>query len=157
MAILRFKALELVSQRKAGEVVLPSLKISEYFGENVFGLDAMRATMSSEYYKRLRRTTEAGEQVDRNLADAVAAAMKTWAISKGATHYTHWFQPLTGATAEKHDSFFDLLRRVRQLRISKAAPLCSKSRMHLLSRAAVSATRSRHAAIAPGTRLLPLS
>ncbi|MBC5991667.1 glutamine synthetase III family protein [Pontibacter cellulosilyticus] len=108
MAILRFKALELVSQRKSGEVVLPSHKISDYYGENVFGFDAMRATMSSEYFKRLVRTTEAGEKVDRNLADAVAAAMKTWAISKGATHYTHWFQPLTGTTAEKHDSFFDL-------------------------------------------------
>jgi len=108
MAFLRFKALELVSQRKPGEVVLPSHKISDYFGENVFGLNAMRATMSSEYYKRLMRTIEAGEKVDRDLADAVAAAMKTWAMSKGATHYTHWFQPLTGSTAEKHDSFFDL-------------------------------------------------
>ncbi|GAB3202100.1 glutamine synthetase [Pontibacter aydingkolensis] len=108
MAIIRFKALELVSQRKPGEVTLPSHIISDYFGENVFGFDAMRATMSSEYFKKLVRTTEAGEKVDRNLADAVAAAMKTWAISKGATHYTHWFQPLTGSTAEKHDSFFDL-------------------------------------------------
>ena len=108
MAILRFKALELVSQRKPAEVVLPSHKISEYFGENVFGFSALRATMSSENFKRLCSTVEAGEKVDRNLADAVAAAMKTWAMSKGATHYTHWFQPLTGSTAEKHDSFFDL-------------------------------------------------
>ncbi|MBD1396247.1 glutamine synthetase III [Pontibacter sp. JH31] len=108
MAILRFKALELVSQRKPAEVALPSLKISEYFGENVFGFSALRATMSSENFKRLGRTIEAGEKVDRDLADAVAAAMKTWAMSKGATHYTHWFQPLTGSTAEKHDSFFDL-------------------------------------------------
>ncbi|EJF10212.1 glutamine synthetase [Pontibacter sp. BAB1700] len=64
--------------------------------------------MSTENFKRLCATIDAGEKVDRNLADAVAAAMKTWAMSKGATHYTHWFQPLTGATAEKHDSFFDL-------------------------------------------------
>ncbi|WP_439882973.1 glutamine synthetase III family protein [Pontibacter sp. MBLB2868] len=108
MAILRFKALELVSQRKPKEVVLPAPKISDYFGENVFGQEAVRATMSSDNFKRLRQVTESGDKVDRNLADAVAAAMKTWAISKGATHYTHWFQPLTGATAEKHDSFFDL-------------------------------------------------
>lgn len=108
MATLRFKALELVSQRKPCEVNLPSHIISDYFGENVFSMQAMRATLSSEYYKKLARTIEAGEQVDRNLADAVAAAMKTWAMSKGATHYTHWFQPLNGATAEKHDSFFDL-------------------------------------------------
>ncbi|AKD04752.1 glutamine synthetase III [Pontibacter korlensis] len=108
MAILRFKALEHASQHKTGEVSLPSHKISDYFGENVFSKDALRSTMSSENFKRLQRTIEAGERVDRELADAVAAAMKTWAMSKGATHYTHWFQPLTGATAEKHDSFFDL-------------------------------------------------
>jgi glutamine synthetase len=108
MAILRFKALELVSQRKPTEVALPSNKISEFFGQNVFGFSAMRATMSSENFKRLCSTIDAGEHVDRDLADAVAAAMKTWAMSMGATHYTHWFQPLNGATAEKHDSFFDL-------------------------------------------------
>lgn len=108
MAILRFKALEFANQRKVGEVTLPSSKISDFFGENVFGEEAMRATMSSDYFKRLRKTVVSGEKVDRNLADAVAAAMKTWAMSKGATHYTHWFQPLTGSTAEKHDSFFDL-------------------------------------------------
>ncbi|OKL41463.1 glutamine synthetase III family protein [Pontibacter flavimaris] len=108
MAILRFKALEQASEHKPGEVEQPSQIISEYFGENVFGNGALRSTMSTENYKRLQRTIEAGEKVDRELADAVAAAMKTWAMSKGATHYTHWFQPLTGATAEKHDSFFDL-------------------------------------------------
>ncbi|WP_242918963.1 glutamine synthetase III family protein [Pontibacter liquoris] len=108
MAVLRFKALELVNKRKPGKVVLPAEKISDFFGENVFGLEAMRATMSSDYFKRLRKAIERGEKVDRNLADAVASAMKTWAMSKGATHYTHWFQPLTGSTAEKHDSFFDL-------------------------------------------------
>jgi glutamine synthetase len=108
MSKLRFKALELVSQRKSSEVVLPSHKISEFFGENVFSYAAMRSTMSSDNYKRLRRTVEAGDKVDRHLADAVAAAMRSWAMAKGATHYTHWFQPLTGSTAEKHDSFFDL-------------------------------------------------
>ncbi|TPE45802.1 glutamine synthetase III family protein [Pontibacter mangrovi] len=108
MAILRFKALELASQRKPGEVQLPSHKISDYFGENVFSKEALRATLSSDNYKRLQRTVEEGSRVGRDLADAVAAAMRTWAMSKGATHYTHWFQPLTGATAEKHDSFFDL-------------------------------------------------
>ncbi|RDV16343.1 glutamine synthetase type III [Pontibacter diazotrophicus] len=108
MSKLRFKALEFVSQRKRSEVVLPSQKISEYFGENVFNNEQMRSTMSSDNYKRLRRTIDAGEKVDRDLADAVASAMRTWSMSKGATHYTHWFQPLTGATAEKHDSFFDL-------------------------------------------------
>src|SRR3712207_430874 len=108
MAVLRFKALELVDYRKPVEVDQSSLKISEFFGKNVFGLEAMRTTMSSEYFKKLMASIKHGTKVDRAVADAVAAAMKTWALSKGATHYTHWFQPLTGATAEKHDSFFDL-------------------------------------------------
>jgi glutamine synthetase len=108
MAILRFKALEIVSQRKPNDVHLPSLVISEFFGESVYSLQAMRSTLSSDYFKKLRRAIDTGSKVDRNLADAVAAGMKSWAMSKGATHYTHWFQPLTGSTAEKHDSFFDL-------------------------------------------------
>ncbi|AKQ45424.1 glutamine synthetase [Rufibacter radiotolerans] len=108
MAILRFRALELVSQRKPVEVKLPSDKISDYYGCNVFGLEAMRSTLSGDYFKRLQHAVKNGSKVDRTLADAVAGAMKTWAMGKGATHYTHWFQPLTGETAEKHDSFFDL-------------------------------------------------
>src|SRR6478736_5990662 len=108
MGILRFKALELVSQRKPLEVALPAQKISEFYGRNVFGTEAMRGTLSSEYFKKLQRAINQGEKVEHNVADAVASAMRTWAMSKGATHYTHWFQPLTGQTAEKHDSFFDL-------------------------------------------------
>ena len=108
MAVLRFKALEVAESRQPVEVATPSQKISDYFGSNVFGLEAMRTTMSSEYFKKLSTAIKHGTKVERNVADAVAAAMKTWAISRGATHYTHWFQPLTGATAEKHDSFFDL-------------------------------------------------
>ncbi|MBK0402985.1 glutamine synthetase III [Adhaeribacter sp. BT258] len=108
MAILRFKALEVVGERQRKDVVVPSLKASEYFGINVFGTEAMRATLSSEYFKKLQNAIKNGTKVERNVADAVASAMRTWAMSKGATHYTHWFQPLTGQTAEKHDSFFDL-------------------------------------------------
>ncbi|PRY15707.1 glutamine synthetase [Pontibacter ummariensis] len=108
MAVIRFKALEIVSQRKPSEKVFPSSKISEYFGENVFNMEAMRSSISSDSFKRLRKAINQGDKVDRELADAVAAGMRSWAMSKGATHYTHWFQPLTGATAEKHDSFFDL-------------------------------------------------
>jgi len=108
MAVLRFKALEVAETRQPVEVATPAQKISDYFGMNVFGLEAMRTTMSSEYFKKLNTAIKHGTKVERNVADAVAAAMKTWAISRGATHYTHWFQPLTGATAEKHDSFFDL-------------------------------------------------
>jgi glutamine synthetase len=108
MAILRFKALEVVGQRQRNDLILPTQKASEYFGVNVFGTEAMRATLSSEYFKKLQNAIKNGTKVERNVADAVASAMRTWAMSKGATHYTHWFQPLTGQTAEKHDSFFDL-------------------------------------------------
>ncbi|MBG8554065.1 glutamine synthetase III family protein [Hymenobacter guriensis] len=108
MAILRFKALELVDQRKTVEVISSGERRSDSFGKNVFNLDAMRATMPGEYFKKLQSAIKQGAPVERSVADAVASAMKTWAMAKGATHYTHWFQPLTGATAEKHDSFFDL-------------------------------------------------
>ncbi|GAA4298365.1 glutamine synthetase III [Nibribacter koreensis] len=123
MAILRFKALELVNQRKAVEVDLPAHKISEYYGSNVFGTDAMRSYLSGDYFKRLQFAIKTGSKVDRNLADAVAAAMRTWAMSKGATHYTHWFQPLTGETAEKHDSFFDISSDGRALETFKGNAL----------------------------------
>ena len=108
MAILRFKALELVDQRQPLPVLAADERRSDSFGKNVFNLDAMRATMPSDYFKKLQTAIKQGATVERSVADAVASAMKTWAMTKGATHYTHWFQPLTGATAEKHDSFFDL-------------------------------------------------
>ncbi len=76
------------------------------FGENVFSLAVQRQRLPKDVYKRLALTLEQGEAIDSSLADAVALAMKEWALEKGATHYTHVFQPLTGLTAEKHDSFF---------------------------------------------------
>jgi glutamine synthetase len=75
------------------------------FGENTFGLNKMKSRLPKDVYKALVRTIEGGDELDPTVADAVAVAMKDWAMEKGATHYTHWFQPLTGATAEKHDSF----------------------------------------------------
>ncbi len=81
-------------------------KISDIFGENVFHLEVMREYLPSEAYKSMLQVVQDGVQLDRRIADQVASAMKDWAITKGATHYTHWFQPLTGATAEKHDAFF---------------------------------------------------
>lgn len=76
------------------------------FGENVFSPKTMRQYLSSDTWESLRRTAKEGAPFDSAIADEVACAMKTWAMTKGATHYTHWFQPLTGTTAEKHDSFF---------------------------------------------------
>jgi glutamine synthetase len=79
---------------------------NQIFGANVFSISEQRERLSKDTYKRLQSTLETGEPLDVSLADAVALAMKEWALEKGATHYTHWFQPLTGSTAEKHDSFY---------------------------------------------------
>src|SRR5688572_17971945 len=81
------------------------MNIEEIFGTNTFGLTEMKARLPKATYKALLATIESGAELDPSLADAVAIAMKEWALEKGATHFTHWFQPLTGATAEKHDSF----------------------------------------------------
>ena len=76
------------------------------FGENVFSTAVQRQRLPKAVYQRLQSTLARGESLDISLADQVAAAMKDWAMEKGATHFTHWFQPLTGMTAEKHDSFY---------------------------------------------------
>lgn len=79
--------------------------IPEYYGEKVFSLKTMKNYLSEKAFKSLSATIREGGKLDPNIANEIAEAMKTWAVSKGATHYTHWFQPLTGSTAEKHDSF----------------------------------------------------
>ena len=79
--------------------------VSDYFGSLVFDDRVMKARLSSEVYQSLKKTIDEGAKLDLSVANAVATAMKDWAIANGATHYTHWFQPLTGITAEKHDSF----------------------------------------------------
>ncbi|MCG3164307.1 MAG: Glutamine synthetase [Bacteroidia bacterium] len=106
MSVLRFKALESVYTRRPLEVEAPSDKISDFYASNVFGKKAMREFLPDEVYKLVMEAIEKGIQLDRKIADHVAMGMKSWAMTKGVTHYTHWFQPLTGTTAEKHDSFF---------------------------------------------------
>ena len=81
--------------------------IPELFGSMVFNEEVMRAHLPKEVYKSLMTTIETGTEIDPSIADVVASAMKDWAVEKGATHYTHWFQPLTGVTAEKHDAFIN--------------------------------------------------
>jgi glutamine synthetase len=91
-----------------GALGAPDLTLSDnqVFGANVFSRAVQRQRLSSDVFKRLQRTLARGEALDTSLADSVALAMKEWAMERGATHYTHWFQPLTGSTAEKHDSFY---------------------------------------------------
>lgn len=81
------------------------INVAEIFGENVFNDTVMQERLPKKVYKELKKTIEEGKELDLDTADVIAHEMKEWAIEKGATHYTHWFQPLTGATAEKHDSF----------------------------------------------------
>ena len=107
MPNFRFTALEKTLDRKAIPYEMPKNKPSEYFGEMTFNLSAMKEYLTSEAFAKVRSAVEMGEKIDRRVADQIAASMKAWAISKGATHYTHWFHPLTGSTAEKHDAFIN--------------------------------------------------
>jgi glutamine synthetase len=107
MSNIRFKALQDVLSRTIPEVKTPFSKISDYFGANVFDKKKMKEYLSSEAYQGIINSIEKGEPIPRDLAEQIASAMKSWALGKGATHYTHWFQPLTGTTAEKHDAFFE--------------------------------------------------
>ncbi|MBI1288149.1 MAG: glutamine synthetase type III [Flavobacteriales bacterium] len=109
MAKQRFQALQEVDRRKPLAVELPSEKVSNYFASKVFTWKQMREYLSAEVYATLRNCVDKGGQIDRTTADQVASSMKSWALQLGATHYTHWFQPLTGSTAEKHDAFFEPL------------------------------------------------
>ena len=109
MATVRFKALEASMSRTPREVQTPSHKISDYYGVNVFDKNIMAEYMPKDVYKQVMATIEEGSRIDRKITNTVAAAMKAWAMEKHVTHYTHWFQPLTGTTAEKHDAFFEPL------------------------------------------------
>lgn len=104
---IRFSALEELSKHTPVQNTAPYYP-SDLFGCDVLTLDKMQHYLSREAYKRLKEIMDEGGAIDRTLADQVAAAMKTWALGKGVTHYTHWFHPLNGATAEKHDGFIDL-------------------------------------------------
>lgn len=106
MTTPRFNAIEAALSRKPVVVTLPTDKISDFFATNVFTMDNMRQYLSKEAFESVTNSIEHGQKIDRQIADQVAASMKAWAMTKGATSYTHWFQPLTGTTAEKHDTFF---------------------------------------------------
>ena len=107
MAELRFSALREVFSRKPLEVIPPEGKISDYFGINVFDMAKMETYLSRETYRAVRDAVDKGTRINREIADRVAAGMKSWAMERGVTHYTHWFHPLTDATAEKHDAFIE--------------------------------------------------
>ena len=107
MSTLRFDALK-ASMNRSPIKVDENSKRSLIFGTNVFGLTVMQSYLPKSTFTKLLTAIEKNQAIRREIADQIAAAMKDWAISKGVTHYTHWFQPLTGATAEKHDAFFEI-------------------------------------------------
>jgi len=109
MSTLRFKALETAFSRQPVIVTAPSSKVSDYYGSYVFDKRSMKDYLSKEAYNSVLESIESGNPLNRDMSEQIATGLKAWAMSKNATHYTHWFQPLTGSTAEKHDAFFEPL------------------------------------------------
>ncbi len=107
MSKLRFRVVETAFKKKAVEVATPTERPSEYFGMYVFNKEKMFKYLPSHVFSKLTDVIDNGAPLDRSIADEVAAGMKKWAIEMGATHYTHWFAPLTEGTAEKHDAFVE--------------------------------------------------
>src|SRR4029079_3126568 len=103
---LRFQAVNNLSKDVSSVPVQGSSKITSIFGENVFSLKTARKFFSDEAYKSISSSIKDAKKIDRSVANQIANGIRAWAESKGVTHFTHWFQPLTGTTAEKHDSFF---------------------------------------------------
>jgi len=108
MQSLRFKAIDNLTSAKVDVKVISPTKVTTAFGENVFTTKVAREYLSEDAFKSLQNSIKSGQKIDRSVANQISAGMRHWAQSKGVTHYTHWFQPLTGSSAEKHDSFFTL-------------------------------------------------
>ncbi len=107
MNLQRFEALGEMDRREPLKTEFSKEKISSYFGCDVFGRDQMRQYLPRTVFESVILAIEENRRIDRRVADQVAAGMKAWAMDRGATHYTHWFQPLNDSTAEKHDTFFE--------------------------------------------------
>ena len=107
MANLRFQVVEEAFKKRPEEVIAPVERPSEYFGKYVFNRAKMYKYLPADVYDKLIDVIDNGATLDRSIANAVANGMKQWAEENGVTHYTHWFQPLTGGTAEKHDAFIE--------------------------------------------------
>ena len=123
MSTIRFKALESLINREPIMNAAQPEKISDYFGKGVFGETAMREYLSKEAYEKVKDAIEHGSRIERDIADQVSSSMKAWAMNQGVTHFTHWFQPLNGATAEKHDSFFEPLPDGRAIEVFSGSNL----------------------------------
>ena len=152
MTNLRFNVVEEAFKKKPLEVVTPMERPSEYFGKNVFNRAKMYKYLPPSVYETLIDVIDNGATLDRSIADAVAAGMKQWAEENGVTHYTHWFQPLTEGTAEKHDAFIE-----HDGKGGMASCSYSRNLTQARSQAAEYATRSRRAVTPHGTPRRPCS
>ena len=133
MPTLRFNALKqlpFIDYRKDNFVQTPH-KLSELYRQNVFSEEKMREYLTQAAFQAVMNAIQKGIKIEREIADQVAQGMKSWAMTMGVTHYTHWFQPLTGATAEKHDSFFTPVEGGSRAIDLMELTLFSKSQMHL--------------------------
>jgi len=113
MSNFRFTALKETLNRPVPKVDYPSNKVSDYFGSMTFNQTVMREYLTVEAYKVVLQAIDKGDRIERKITDQISSAMKAWAINNGVTHYTHWFHPLTGATAEKHDAFMNPIGKGR--------------------------------------------
>ena len=109
----------------------PPAHTSQYFGVNTFGARQMRDKLPKKVYQKLQATIRLGKKLDAEIAPAVAEAIKDWAMSRGVTHFTHWFQPQTGLTAEKHDAFLSFDDEGQPIESFSAAQLIQLSLIHI--------------------------
>lgn len=150
MSKMRFFALQELANRQPLEVTTPSNKLSDYYGSHVFDRKKMQEYLPREAYKAVTDAIEKGTPINREMADLIANGMKSWAKSLNVTHYTHWFQPLTDGTAEKHDGFIEFGEGTEVIERFPANCSSSRNRMHPLSPTGVSETHSKHEDIQPG-------
>ena len=157
MSKMRFYALQELANRRPLEVTTPSNKLSDYYGSHVFDRKKMQEYLPREAYKAVTDAIEKGTPISREIADLIANGMKSWAKSLNVTHYTHWFQPLTDGTAEKHDGFIEFGENSNVIDASPANCSSNRNRTLLLSPTEVSVIHLKHADIQHGMFPLPPS
>lgn len=150
MANLRFDAVKAASQQQPMKVDSPKDRPSDYFARKVFNRQKMYKYLPADVYRQLADVIDHGTRLDRSCADAVAAGMRRWAMENGVTHYTHWFQPLTEGTAEKHDAFVEHDGKGGMIEKFSGKLLVQQEPDASSFPRAASATPSRHAAIRHG-------
>ena len=157
MSKMRFYALQELANRRPLEVTTPSNKLSDYYGSHVFDRKKMQEYLPREAYKAVTDAIEKGTPISREIADLIANGMKSWAKSLNVTHYTHWFQPLTDGTAEKHDGFIEFGENSNVIERFSGKLLIQQEPDALLSLTEAYVIRLKLADIPLGMSLRPLS